>query len=779
MPGDLAHGHGHELVSLDAIRQLMDVPAINRLLQETIARERLIDSELERLLSQRHDLESQLGGLQNTAEVLELVRADSEQMASSVSSTCALAERVSVKVRELDVAQSRVHSTIVRISAILDRSNCIDGVKSAMQGEDYEAAARYIETFLELDNSAGGDVMMDVAQAAEQREMLLRSKRELEEVVRQRFAKAAEQGNHEGAVRFAKLFGPLGLKQEGLTAFVQYLRARVAVRAREDFSALTDSMQQQSGNASFVSVLSNLFMDIALAIEDNDELLRSMFGEEAVLLAIKELQAECDVRGAALLRRYMESRHLAQLVKDISAQRNERGSGAYGSAARNDEAHIDPRELEGYLEEMLMLSQRSEEYNQFMLGKVREVQSSQVSPSAPLSPRGAVNSLRTGAFNRAVQELVGFYLSMEEFFLLENVLKAIRIDEAPVDALTSSMVDDVFFILQKCATRAVSTANTQCMCALLNHVTNVLGNEFRTGIQRKFRSSSFAPAKMFAAAISGGQPSSGLSGAVATIAAAPVIGMAGGGVGGGASDAASAEASAKRAVAEVCIPLNNVDVACEYVLKFKHKMEEFCAEMFVSAGEREKVKSCLGDLLEVNGQLKQLLTAGLEQVVAGLMPLLRPVLDTLVNVKYVLDEEEYAENEVNDPWVQRVLAQVDMCLEVVNSSLTSNCLDALVHLVIDAVVLRLEAIVTQKKFNQLGGLQMDRDVRALVGHFSGLAQRTVRDKFARLTQVRRGGRYIPSTSPAHDCRSVVCFVAFAEFTADFYDNISLPVIRYL
>ena len=52
------------------------------------------------------------------------------------------------------------------------------------------------------------------------------------------------------------------------------------------------------------------------------------------------------------------------------------------------------------------------------------------------------------------------------------------------------------------------------------------------------------------------------------------------------------------------------------------------------------------------------------------------------------------------------------------------------------VVERLEATVRVKRFNALGGLQLDRDVRALVSTLSGLTQRTVRDKFAVLNQAR-------------------------------------------
>jgi hypothetical protein len=60
------------------------------------------------LLQECHGLERKLGGLHQSAEVLEFVRLDVEQMLCSVSSTCDLTDHVSGKVRELDLAQSRV-----------------------------------------------------------------------------------------------------------------------------------------------------------------------------------------------------------------------------------------------------------------------------------------------------------------------------------------------------------------------------------------------------------------------------------------------------------------------------------------------------------------------------------------------------------------------------------------------------------------------------------------------------------------------------------------------
>lgn len=61
--------------------------------------------------------------------MLEVVRADAESLAAGVASTSQLSERVSSKVRELDAAQSHLRETLAAINVIVDRSNCIYGVR--------------------------------------------------------------------------------------------------------------------------------------------------------------------------------------------------------------------------------------------------------------------------------------------------------------------------------------------------------------------------------------------------------------------------------------------------------------------------------------------------------------------------------------------------------------------------------------------------------------------------------------------------------------------------
>ncbi|KAK9275381.1 hypothetical protein L1049_022645 [Liquidambar formosana] len=663
--------------ALEQVRKLTDVGAMTRLLHECIAYQRSLDLQLENLLSQRTDLDKQLHHLQRSADVLDIVKADSDHMLFNVRSTCDLADQVSGKVRELDLAQSRVNSTLLRIDAIVERGNCIEGVKKALESEDFEYAAKYVQTFLQIDakyKDSGSD----------QREQLLASKKQLEGIVRKRLSAAVDQRDHPTILRFIRLYSPLGLEEEGLQVYVGYLKKVIAMRSRLEFEHLVELMEQTSGNqnqVNFVGCLTNLFKDIVLAVEENDEVLRSLCGEDGIVYAICELQEECDSRGSLILKKYMDYRKLAKIASEINAQnKNLLAVGAPEGP--------DPREIELYLEEILTLMQLGEDYTEFMVSKIKGLSS--VDPE--LVPR-ATKAFRSGSFSKVVQDITGFYVILEGFFMVENVRKAIRIDEHVPDSLTTSMVDDVFYVLQSCCRRAISTSNINSVIAVLSGASSLLANEYHEALQQKMREPNLG-AKLFL-----------------------------GGVG------------VQKTGTEIATALNNMDVSGEYVLKLRHEIEEQCVEVFPAPADRERVKSCLSELGEMSNSFKQALNSGMEQLVATVTPRIRPVLDSVATISYELSEVEYADNEVNDPWVQRLLHAVETNAAWLQPVMTANNYDSFVHMVIDFITKRLEVIMMQKRFSQLGGLQLDRDARALVSHFSSMTQRTVRDKFARLTQM--------------------------------------------
>ncbi|KAK3024620.1 hypothetical protein RJ639_043948 [Escallonia herrerae] len=510
----------------------------------------------------------------------------------------------------------------------------------------------------------------------------------LESIVRKRLSAAVDQRDHATILRFVRLYPPLGLEEEGLQAYVGYLKKVVSMRSRLEFDQLVELMEQSyssssvgnQGQVNFVACLTNLFKDIVLAIEENDGVLRSLCGEDGIVYAICELQEECDSRGSMILKKYMEYRSLAKLTSEINSYKSNLLSvGVEGP---------DPRDVELYLEEILQLTQLGEDYTEFMVSKIRSLTS--VDPE--LGPR-ATKAFRSGNFSKVVQDITGYYVILEGFFMVENVRKAIKIDEHVLDSLTTSMVDDVFYVLQSCCRRSISTSNINSVIAVLSSAVSLLGSEYSEALQQKMREPNLG-GKLFL-----------------------------GGVG------------VQKTGTEIATTLNNMDVSSEYALKLRHEIEEQCAEVFPAPADRERVKSCLSELGETSNSFKKALNVGMEHLVSTVTPRIRPVLDSVATISYELSEAEYADNEVNDPWVQRLLHAVETNVAWLQPVMTANNYDSFVHLVIDFIVKRLEVIMMQKRFSQLGGLQLDRDARALVSHFSSMTQRTVRDKFARLTQM--------------------------------------------
>ncbi|PRQ56322.1 putative oligomeric Golgi complex, subunit 4 protein [Rosa chinensis] len=266
--------------ALDHIRSLTDVGAMTRLLHECIAYQRALDLNLDHLLSQRSDLDKHLSNLQKSSQVLDIVKSDADHVLSNVSSTCDLADHVSAKVRELDLAQSRVNSTLLRLDAIVERTNCIDGVKQALDGQDYESAAKFVQRFTQIESEYRDS-------GSEQRDQLMESKKQLESIVKKKLSAAVDQRDHPNVLRFIRLYTPLGIEEEGLQAYVSYLRKVIGMRSRLEFEHLMELMEQknnQNQQVNFVGCLTNLFKDIVLAIEENDEILRGSVGKMGLFM---------------------------------------------------------------------------------------------------------------------------------------------------------------------------------------------------------------------------------------------------------------------------------------------------------------------------------------------------------------------------------------------------------------------------------------------------------------------------------------------------------------
>ncbi|KIY96251.1 Conserved oligomeric Golgi complex subunit 4 [Monoraphidium neglectum] len=314
-------------------------------------------------------------------------------------------------------------------------------------------------------------------------------------------------------------------------------------------------------------------------------------------------------------------------------------------------------------------------------------------------------------------------------------------------ALTSSMVDDAFYILKKCGARALATGSVQCVAALVGELNDSLANTYRAALQSRLAG---GPARLVAAApqAPGGPPA--------------------------ALDAAAAAAATEHAVA-----INNADVSADYAAKLRHELEGMAERVFPGVGERERVRSVLSDLTKTGGDFRSLATRALEALSDALLPRLRAALDQVGAASYLLGDDDYLQAEAEDGWVGRLLAALDGQLRWLQPRLTPGAWEGLFHSLLDKLLARLEVLLSRKQFSQLGGLQLDRDVRALVAATGEMTSRTVRDKFARLTQagpmrlageaVRIGGGGAGGGRLPHHNTHVMATVLSLESVQEFLD----------
>jgi len=271
--------------------------------------------------------------------------------------------------------------------------------------------------------------------------------------------------------------------------------------------------------------------------------------------------------------------------------------------------------------------------------------------------------------------------------MIESVQKAIKMDEHTGDSLTSSMVDYVFFVLQACTQRAVDSHNIHGICAIINHLTTCLTKDYKEVLQKMFK------------------------------------------------EQLSKFTRGNELRMSLLVVLNNLEVSADYMLRLKKEIESQCDKKFSQPEEKEKLKLTITDLQDTSKHFRALLEACMEQLGAALQSRMRAMIDLFDAVNYEISEQDYVSNEINDPFAQQFIAEAAAFLKSFEEGFTPSNFDTFVHTIVSIILKKFEKLLLQKQVSQLGALQFDKDFRAVSSYFSSKTQRTVRDKFARLTQM--------------------------------------------
>jgi len=180
--------------------------------------------------------------------------------------------------------------------------------------------------------------------------------------------------------------------------------------------------------------------------------------------------------------------------------------------------------------------------------------------------------------------------------------------------------------------------------------------------------------------------------------------------------------------------LNNLELSHKYLEKLTSMVETETQQLFRTPKEIEEVRTCISSLSKL----------GFRTLLLDTMTRISSVFDSEIDrilnshfspTSYQLSEEEFSANDEVDPFVSGFCAELSTVLRPFQEGFTDSNFEEFIHTMMKGIVLRLEKVILKKSFNQLGGLQLDRDLRKLISFFSERTQRPVRLEFSRLIQM--------------------------------------------
>ncbi|KAF2904327.1 hypothetical protein ILUMI_01855 [Ignelater luminosus] len=669
--------------------------------------------EMQSFITQKSHVDAKIKTLGKIVPTLKNLKLEAQTLVNTIHDIAESSETISNKVRNLDRARSRVEECQQRVGDLIDLELCSQGVQTAILNEDYEKGAGHVHRFLSMDQS----LLQRTATDVENISSVLKAVRTLQDaasqlrtIVQHKFDEAVKMEDLGSVERFFKIFPLLGMHDEGITKFCNYLCGKLEETAQKNLhTALNTSLSDKRYNVIYADTLTLLFEGLARIIDIHQPLVETYYGPGRLLSAVSLLQKECDKQVKRIIIEFNKHRQVNKKINQITEIGKMSNSSSFSKIEK-----FDPKEVDILIQEITIMHVRVELYIKFIRRKVLgDIEISTAVAEERIKSIAALDKLiNSSDLSRSKHELLSHYLQLEQYFMEESVSKAVSMDTPDNSQHTSSMVDDTFFIIRKCIRRAISSGSLDGICAIINNACGVLENDFCAILRGRLRQ---------------GYPSGYLDLTQAYNVLQTSI-----------QQGRLQPGDTEQIRTAFIIALNNADASTEYV-------ETLCDSVLydvqqaipnMNTNERGKLESCLSGLSSVITNLRDVIEYGMQQLRASaIKPRISPWVDSFLNINHQLSEDELSEYEAGESFVQTLIMNLDSLLSSFKESLTSSNYDGLVKMLTTEVTARLEKVILKSTFNRLGGLVLDKEVRALASYLTTTTTWSVRDKFARVTQI--------------------------------------------
>eukprot|EP00931_Biecheleriopsis_adriatica_P051872 TRINITY_DN30121_c0_g1_i1.p1 TRINITY_DN30121_c0_g1~~TRINITY_DN30121_c0_g1_i1.p1 ORF type:complete len:764 (+),score=218.72 TRINITY_DN30121_c0_g1_i1:55-2346(+) len=676
------------------------------------SQEQDLDLELEKLYSRAaHLCQSESRSLAYVGEQHKQVPAAIRKLQETLQQTSGVADELSGRVRKLDAVCSRVADALKMVDDMLELRECSDQVMKAINSEDFEQAARYVARF-----RASQDALPAGTDDASVR-VLTEAEQQLSGIVRRRFEAAMAAKDSASVSRFAKLFHPLGLASEGVQKYVEFIRRSLAEKCVSDFKKQLGSTgagkRADQGPAPFAEALTSVFVAIADIVQEHQQAVEQEFGPENFLVVVRGLLEEADAQGMRVIDKFAKDN-----AKVFSQQVS---------------MSCDMREVGAVLEETALITQRTQQFHSYIHGVALSVvemieDKAAFEKSLPADHKKEDGLSDETKLLRRIQELVSHYVLVEQTFLLQSVEMAITesdsLDPFDPEQLTTTLVDDSFFILRESLLRSITTCDINAVCAVVNHVNAAISGELRQALAGSCAESLRVYSNWLSHKNNLALPPTGEH---------PLASMF--------LDQDGKLRNPLNSSLSWPHSMNNLHQSLENIDKLKESVEEAFEEYFPSEGpdkdKRVMFEHCIAALAASKGDLEGIHGNQCKDGLNILKKHLRQTLEPLDTLDYNITEAQYADFQVNDPFAKAFNNQADVIHQHIKAVLNPASAEEIMQNMAEQTCRRIEkaALSSNKRFSIFGALQFESDVRAICSFFTNVSEQALRHKFAKLFEI--------------------------------------------
>ncbi|KAH9820724.1 COG4 transport protein-domain-containing protein [Melampsora americana] len=672
-----------------------------------------LDNSLADLLSSPERLEEPLKQIDDLRPLVSSLAQDASTLHEVVTERAAVAERISSKVRILDLEQNRVKECIDRVQAATELKDALVNVFQAIEKADWEAATRHIQRANginpEMIRSQFAEAVVPTTDIPEPPSIALENfTNQLTEIFLKAFTQAANSKDEATTTRFFKLFPLLGSKasESGLAAYSSFVRTLISLPRPTG----TGSSQPKPEISNYTFPALNQLLTTGTTIHNplpNSIISNLNVSNPSASYVPSSINSPVGLQSS--LRSFAGN---VQRTYNLQPSLSAMSGTSNATAASIDNEMPDLKAIDAIIAELTGMSGRWQTYRRFLYARFgdegqelddNDTQETVQKPTDPTQP-----SSPTTEFSKTIYDLLNsLYSPLEVWYL--RVSNELDLSSTPY---LSSALDDTFYMIKKVLYRSINSGQVTCLKNMIRAITEIAQRDFGEVIKHRLDNVGTA------------------------------IGGTGFGIGIGSKSGEGKDKREKNVINSYIVYLNDLDMASDYIVKLVEEViggDALYSSFFIRK-EFGEAETSLNELKLVQSNFSTITKNGLEQLFTQLIrPRIRPILtDCYKDVNYYLDEERYAEAESQDFVRKRFIRAWESLIDPYQTGLTPNNFHQVFSATVNMISRPWETQIRNMKFTELGAMRFDRDLRSISSYLSNQTSfgiSLINESFIRLRQI--------------------------------------------